>query len=203
MYIDRSIKDYLADLAAKIPAPGGGSAAALAGAMALALMSMVGNYTIGSKKYKEHEERIATILVRLEKMRGEFEILVDRDVDGYNELSKALKDNKSDPGLLEKAYRAAAEPPLEICNKIGECIDICGELVSIGNKNLITDTAVAAVMLEAAFQSSKFNALINLKYMKDDRFITSTKELLLARGKDILRIKDDVVKKAESEMEVS
>ena len=83
MYNDRPIRDYLNDLAARRPTPGGGSAAALSAAIGAGLASMVANYTIGNPKYKEGEDRIADILKRCDRYRADLQALVDKDVEAF------------------------------------------------------------------------------------------------------------------------
>ncbi len=147
MYKDSPLKKYLDDLAAKVPAPGGGSAAAMTAAMACALISMVVNFTLGKSKYAKYERELKETLRRSEKLRKEFSRLVDLDVLAYQ--SKNLK--------------KALDVSLVICRLCFEAINLCPPLVKKGNINLVSDTAIAAIFLEAAFVCAKFNVDINLK----------------------------------------
>jgi formiminotetrahydrofolate cyclodeaminase len=201
VYIDGSMRDYLKDLAARKPAPGGGSAAALTGATALALMSMVGNYTIGNPKYKDAELKIAPILVTADKLRAELEDLVDKDVEVYNALSKAMKECKKGSAELEQAYKDALEPPFEICKITSQCLKLCRELARSGNKNLITDTAIAAILLEGAFFSAKYNVYINLNYIKDTEFIGKVHSSLSPLETEMPALKEEVLEMCEDVIE--
>ena len=201
MYIDGPIKTYLEDLAAKKPAPGGGSAAGLSAAIGASLMSMVANYTVGNPKYKDAENKVADILVRVEKAREDLQDLVDKDVEAYAKLSKAMKESK-DAARLDAAYKEAVVPPFDICKISSECMKLCAELVKCGNKNLITDTAIAAILLEGAFLSAKFNVYINLKYIKDmdyighiHKFLAPLEELMPKLKEEILEQCEDVISK--------
>jgi len=158
MYLNKALSEYLNDLAAKSPAPGGGSAAALSASIGAALMSMVANYTIGNPKYKDAEQKSSAILEKSEKYMAKLEGLIDKDVEAYNKLSKGIKEAASDAAELDALYKEAVIPPFEMCKIASECLKLCGELVDCGNINLITDTAIAAIMLEGAFsrRSSTF-----------------------------------------------
>jgi len=163
-YLDGSIKDYLNDLAAKKPAPGGGSAAALNAAIAAALVSMVCNFTVGKDKYKAHEEKVRAILKQSETIRKELERLVDADVDAYNKVAKAGK------AVNDKILKEAEAVPEQVCKLCADGMNLCAELVDIGNKNLISDVGVAAIMFLAAFEAADLNVKINLKFIKDREF---------------------------------
>lgn len=197
MYIDRPMKDYLNDLAAKKPAPGGGSAAALAASIGVSLISMVANYTVGKPKYKDAEERMADILVKSEKARSGLQALIDEDVEAYNKLSRAIKEGAKDPAKLDQAYKDASKPPLEICRITSECLGLCDQLAEFGNKNLITDTAIAAILLEGAFFSAKFNVYINLKYIKDMEFIEGVHKMLSPFEESMPKLKEEILEKCE------
>ncbi len=213
MYIDKPLREYLDDLAAKKPAPGGGSAAALAAAIGAGLMSMVANYTVNNPKYKASQEKMAEILVKSENFRREFEGLVDKDVEAYKKLSmvrqgspstlsnvegsKAMKGLPIDLSKLDEAYKEAVVPPFDICKAASACLKLCADLAEGCNKNLITDTAIAAIMLEGAFFSAKFNVYINLKYIKDIDFIGGLHKVLAPLEESVPKLKDEVLELCE------
>ena len=122
MYNEKPLRDYLNDLAARRPAPGGGSAAALSAATGVSLMSMVANYTAGNPKYKENEEKIADILKKSEKYRAQLQALVDKDVEAYEKLSACMKKIAKDSPELDKLYKEAMKPPFEICKITAEAL---------------------------------------------------------------------------------
>ncbi len=197
MYINRPIEEYLADLSAKLPAPGGGSAAALSAAIGAGLMCMVANYTAGNPKYKDVEAKAADILARAGNFREELEGLVDEDVEAYRKLSRVMKESGKDAALLDAAYKEAAHVPFEICRIASECLKLCAELVDAGNKNLITDTAIAAILLEGAFFSAKFNVYINLKYIKDMDYIGEVHKVLSPLEETMPKLKEEILEKCE------
>lgn len=197
VYAQGSIKKYLDDLAARRPAPGGGSAAALEAAMGCALMSMVANYTISNKRYKEVADKAEDCLNKSERLRDDLLRLVDEDVKVYGRLSEALKKFKKDSPELDRLYKEACNVPYEICKITDEALSLCGRLVKYGNKNLITDTAIAALMLEGAFFAAKFNAYINLKFIKDGDYIEEVHKILSGLEDKIPKLKEEILHRSE------
>lgn len=181
MYLQKSIKEYLDELAARQPTPGGGSAAALTGALGVALLEMVCNFTIGNKRYKDIEKVISSHLSALKKIREEFTALIDDDVKAYNGICSAFKtkDKKIIDNALKNGYRIS----LKICEFSKSGIDIALELADKSNVNLITDVGCGIELLKAGFNSGAFNSEINLKGIKDLSF-TEKGKLVLKKMKD-------------------
>jgi formiminotetrahydrofolate cyclodeaminase len=196
MYVKGPIDKYLDDLAAKKSAPGGGSAAALQAATGVALMSMVANYTVGNPKYKASEEDARQILKKSEDARKKLEAMVDEDVEAYGRLSKVMAQTK-DPAKLDPAFKDAVKPPYEVCLIAAEALRLCEKLVECGNKNLITDTAIAAICLEGAFFAAKYNVYINLKYIKDTDFIGRIHSALQPLEEELPKLKEEILEKCE------
>ena len=145
MYIERKFQDYLDDLAAKKPAPGGGSAAAAAGALGVSLLSMVANFTIGKEKYKDVEAEIQQILDTAEKSRAELQKLIDEDVAAYQKVSAAYKmpkdteeDKRARTEAIQTALKDAMAVPLAICRNLFEAAKLCEPLLEKGNINLVS-----------------------------------------------------------------
>lgn len=178
MYKENSLQKYLDDLAAKLPAPGGGSAAALSAALGASLLSMVVNFTLGKPKYAAYEKELKAVLARCEGLRREFLNLVDLDVRAYK--SGDLRD--------------ALDVPFMLARLCFEALKLCPPLVKKGNINLISDVAVAAVLLEAAFSSALYNVRINLRLLGD-------KKLSAAISRELTR-KEKAVKKTRLNTEV-
>ena len=172
-YKDETLKKYLDDLAAKLPAPGGGSAAALTAALGISLISMAVNFTIGKPKYANFEEELKTILEKSEKLKEEFLRLVDLDVVAYE--SKNIRD--------------ALDVPFMVCRLCFETIKLCLPLIKKGNINLISDVAVAAILLESAFAAAYFNVEINLKSIDDKKLIKAVRKELMQKGRAITKIR--------------
>lgn len=155
MYILRSLKRYLDDLAARLPAPGGGSASALVGALGCGLLSMVANFTLGKEKYKRFEREVKRILDTTENYRKRLLELVDLDIESFK----------------EKDFKRATQVPLEVCQICVKAIKICPILEKKGNQNLISDVEVAKEFLRAAFRGALANVKVNLPKIKDKNFI--------------------------------
>jgi formiminotetrahydrofolate cyclodeaminase len=175
MYRDSSLKLYLDDLAAKLPAPGGGSAAALTAALGQALASMVINFTLGKVKYAQFEKDLTIELEKSEKLRQEFLDLVDRDVEAYN---------SKDP-------RKALDIPIMVARLCFEGIKILPELVKKGNVNLISDVVVAAQLLESAFSAAVVNVEINLKFIDDEKLSRELRKELGEKSKLVIKIRQE------------
>ena len=192
MYIERPISNYLDDLSAKLPAPGGGSVAALTGALGVSLISMVLNYTIGKEKYKEFEGELGQALESVKELKKKLTTLIDRDVTAYRMVSSTFA--SKDGTIKEKALKEAAGVPIEICNCSFEAIKLCREIMDKTNKNLITDIAVAAELLESAFNSALFNVDINLKSIKDKEFLVNVRKAIDPQKKEAAKIKQNIIK---------
>jgi formiminotetrahydrofolate cyclodeaminase len=173
MYKDSSLKKYLDDLAAKLPAPGGGSAAALNAALGASLISMVVNFTLGKSKYAQYEKELKEILRESETLRNEFLNLIDLDVVAYK--SKNIRD--------------ALDVPFMVARLCFEAAKLCPPLLKKGNVNLISDVAVAAILLESGFASAYFNVGINLKCLGDKKLSRAIRKELTRKEKMIKRIR--------------
>ena len=152
MYKDKTLSQYLDDLAAKLPAPGGGSGAAMVAALGAALLSMVINFTLGKPKYAAYEKELAGALQDSERLRAAFLRLVDEDVAAYS----------------SKDMERSLEVPLEICRLCYEAAALCPVVCQKGNVNLASDVAVGIELIEAAFSAAYWNVDINLKSLNDD-----------------------------------
>ena len=198
MYINESLKKYLNDLADRQPTPGGGSAAALSGALGTALLEMVCNFTIGKKIYKDIEDVISAHLVALKKIRGEFAALIDEDVKIYESILSAFrtKDEKN----IDKALKDGYHISLKICKLSKSGIGMALDLASKSNVNLITDVGCGSELLRASFNSGIFNSEINLKGIKDASFVEREKLVLRALKKEISDLYKKTVSKTNERM---
>ncbi|MDD5746370.1 MAG: cyclodeaminase/cyclohydrolase family protein [Candidatus Omnitrophica bacterium] len=174
MYNRKSLQTFIDDLAAKRPVPGGGSASAAVAAIALALGSMQARFTVDNPQYSSVAETFISLLIESERLRKECLQYVDKDVVAYGTLNKVLRmpsANKQRAQLLQKHLVRAAEVPFELCVICDKAMKICEELAKKGNVNLITDAGCGALLLESAFAAAALNVRINLKYVKDKKFV--------------------------------
>jgi glutamate formiminotransferase/formiminotetrahydrofolate cyclodeaminase len=172
------INNFLSELASSSPAPGGGSVAALSGALGAALSSMVCNLTIGKEKYVDVEKEIKNILKESEQLRKNLTNLIDEDTKAFNDVMKALKmpketeqEKKVRSIAIQEGYKSAAKVPLQTAKTCEKVIDLAMAVAQKGNKNSITDAAVSAIMAKAGVQSAILNVRINLGCIKDETFV--------------------------------
>ena len=200
MYRETKIADYLNALASKAPAPGGGSVAALTGAMACAMLAKVLNFTVGKERYKDVEMEMADILKRAGKLGDECNKLCSDDAVAYRKLSEAFKLPKESgrEERLQNAYKEAMEVPLKVCRNAHEGIKLCPAVVKKGNTNLITDTGIASLLFECAFRSAALNVDVNLKGIKDESFVRGIRDTIDKMQKEVVEINQKVEDRVES-----
>ncbi|HPF43774.1 MAG TPA: cyclodeaminase/cyclohydrolase family protein [Syntrophomonadaceae bacterium] len=185
MLIEKKITDFLEDLASDLPAPGGGGAAALAGAMGACLISMVARLTIGKKGYEAVEVQMRDILSRSDQLYQQLTVQVDEDAAAFNEVIAAMKlpkANETEAGIrteaMQKSFRRAAEVPYKAAVNCKEVLDLAAEIASGCNTNVSSDVGVAAELAWAGLQSSLLNVKINLPYLKDEEYVLSMRRQL-------------------------
>ena len=200
MYVEGKLKEYLDDLASNKPAPGGGSAAAATGALGVALLSMVANFTIGKKKYKDVEQEITETLNSAEKLRAELEKLIDEDITAYGEVSSAYgmpKDTDEQKAArteaIQKALKIAMQVPLKTCNNLYEAIQLCDVLLEKGNQNLVSDVGVGAEFISSGYSAALLNVEINLSGIKDKELVEKTRSDLSAKAEQVTEIHNRII----------
>ena len=170
--MEKNVDKFLADLASSAPTPGGGGAAALCGALAIALGNMVGNLTLGKKKYAHVQEDIKALNQRAEALRADFVALIDADAEAFAPLSRAYgipKDNPKRTELMEAALLKAAQPPMEIMRKCVKALDVISGYAAKGSALAISDAGCAAALARAAADAAALNVFINTKSMSDSK----------------------------------
>lgn len=168
--MEKNIDKFLAELASSAPTPGGGGAAALCGALGIALGNMVGNLTLGKKKYADVQEDIAELNAKAEALRAGFVALVDADAEAFAPLSRAYSIPKDDPArdeIMEPALLKAAEAPLGIMRKCAEALELISGYAAKGSALAISDAGCAAALCGAAMEAAALNVKINTKSMKN------------------------------------
>jgi len=188
----QSLQSYLDKLSSSAATPGGGAVAALTGAQAAALMSMVCNLTKSKTegavsnsvdhdagdKTKGKAKEIQAINKRAEQARAKFDQLADDDIEGFTQVMTAYKMPKSNSQersdqhtMLQDALKHAAHAPLQTATLASGLAQDIQRLSEIGNKNLITDIGIAALLIPATVKAARMNVLINLSSMQDEQFI--------------------------------
>ncbi len=173
-----AVSEYAEQLASDQPAPGGGSAAGLAGALGAALGEMVANFTVGKKKYADVEQEVAAVLGRLTELRHALLDLTDADADAYTKVGAAYgmpKDTDEQKAqraqAIQKALKAAAEVPRQVVLRCHEVLGELPELLEKGNPNLVSDVGVGAKLALAAADCAWLNVEINLASIKDAEYV--------------------------------
>lgn len=164
------LTQFLDKLASKEPTPGGGGAAALAGAIGVALGNMTGSLTAGKAKYAAVEDDIIELNKRSAELKKELYGLIKSDAEAFMPVSKAYSIPKDDPaksGTMEAALKGAAAVPLEIMRKCCEALEIIREYAQKGSAIAISDAGCAAAICKAALESAALNVYVNTKAMQD------------------------------------
>jgi len=174
MYRNEQLEKYLKDAASGTPTPGGGSVAALVGALATTMSSMPANFTIGREKFKQYDAQLKKILEECEKSRETLLSLMEEDIKVYGEVGRAYalpKSTENEKKIRSEAVQKATIIAMEVPLKVTICclyvLELTRELVDIANPNLISDVGVAGFLADAAFQCAKLNVDINLATIKN------------------------------------
>ncbi len=172
--IELSCIDFTEKLSSKSPTPGGGGAAALAGAIGAALSSMVGNLTIGKKKYAAVEKEISALTEKVNEYRKELLGLVGRDAEVFEPLSKAYslpKETEEEKAkkdeIMEKCLNEACSVPVHIMETCCKVIELVGVFAEKGSVLAVSDAACSASLMKSALECASLNVSINTKSMKN------------------------------------
>ena len=165
-----SCRKFVEVLASNAPAPGGGGAAALVGAIGTALGNMVGSLTVGKKKYAAVEEEIISLKARCDALQTELLDQVEADDKGFVPLAKAYGIPKDDPtrdAVLEEATVTACAVPMHIMELCCQAIDCIAVFAEKGSRLAVSDAGCGAVCCKAALQAASLNVFINTKSLKN------------------------------------
>ncbi len=170
MLRDLKFTELLDEIASNSPAPGGGSVAAMSGAVGCSLLMMVSGLTIGKKKYADVQEQAQQVLDDASKLKGEFISLIDKDTDAFMRLFELFKVKEPTPEQQQMLKAAEADSigvPRKTMETAIAAMEQAMKLAPIGNKNAISDVGVAIYCIKTAYKGGKLNVLINLAG-KDD-----------------------------------
>jgi len=181
MLTDLSIHDFLKETASGSAVPGGGSIAALNGASAASLCAMVANLTIGKKGYEAVEAEMQSIAKTASDLKQQFIQNIDRDAEAYRSVLQAFKRPKGTEAekqirneTIQAAFKQAAHVPLQVAEAACSLFKLIEKVVTQGNKNAVTDGAVAALTAGAAVHAALYNVQVNLGSIKDQVFVDKT-----------------------------
>ncbi len=168
---DLSCTAFARELAAKVPAPGGGGAAALAGALAVALCSMAGNFTQGKARYAEVEDDMRRLLAEAEGLRGDLLALVEADAHAFEPLAHAYKIPADDPSrteVLESALHGACAVPIDIMRSCARALDLLEEMGAKGSRLMRSDVGCGAALAAGALRAAHLTVLVNTTSLAGD-----------------------------------
>jgi formiminotetrahydrofolate cyclodeaminase len=205
--IEKSCREFVRVLASKEPVPGGGGAAALVGAIGMALGNMVGNLTIGKEKYKDVEKEVMEIMNEATAIQNRLMELVDKDAEVFKEVADVYKmpkstaeEKKKREEAMENALKQACSVPIEIMKSACDAIRLQRRLADIGSQLAISDVGVGVLCLKAALISGKLNVIINLNGIKDREFVKKTGDEMEQLVKEGSRLADETYIKVEERL---
>ena len=168
------IKAFLEDLASNSPAPGGGSASAVCGALAAALVSMVANLTAGKEKFAEQESLMQQLISETKELRGNFLKLMQEDIDAFSFYMSALRmkketelEKRARKAAMQDAVRLSTEVPLKMIDACVKTAELALSAARSGNPGAVSDAGAAALLAEAAAKSASYNVYMNLPHVSD------------------------------------
>ncbi len=205
MFINKSLKEYIAATASCEPTPGGGSVAALVGGLGGALTNMVSNLTVGKKAYEELSDEIKTEIAEnskeVEKLVEELSSIVDEDTKAFDKVMEAFKlpketdeEKAARTKAIQEGYKIALEVPLRCAEKCLRVLELQDVFANYGNVNAITDVGVGTLLAYSGLEGALFNVTINLGSIKDEEFkkeISAKVNDLLNEGK---KLKEELLK---------
>ena len=175
---NKTLRQFVQELGAQTSTPGGGGAAALTAATGIALVSMVANFTVGKKKYEEVNDEMLQILEECRRMEDEFLFAIEEDARVFSTIMDAMampKETDEEKRLravqMQASFKEGAVIPFALGERAAHIIPLAKAVVERGNKNLITDGAIAVLHAQTAVRSAFYNVRINLQSIKDAEFI--------------------------------
>ncbi|MCG2774296.1 MAG: cyclodeaminase/cyclohydrolase family protein [Desulfobacterales bacterium] len=183
MLTDLTLTEFLEKTASNSPVPGGGSIAALSAAIAAGLSEMVAHLTIGKKGYEALEEEMQDIAKDAFQYRERLIRYIEKDSNAYNDVMTAIKlpkgteqERNNRERAIQEALINATLVPLDVARDAFKIIELAGKAVKQGNKNAVSDAAVAVMMARTAVLSALYNVKINLASIKDTNFVEEIRE---------------------------
>ncbi len=187
MLVAKSVRDFVTELASDSAAPGGGSAAALAGALGAALTTMVCNLSLDEEKFQAVLPEIQAIRLQASALQEKLTNAVDEDAQAFNSVMNAYKLPKSNDeekkarlATIQQSMKQAALLPLGVAGDSLEALKLAARILPLGNQNAASDAAVSGLMAYAAIQGALFNVKINLGFIKDADFCATTRDRITA-----------------------
>jgi glutamate formiminotransferase/formiminotetrahydrofolate cyclodeaminase len=181
------------------PAPGGGSVAALCGALSSALTSMVANLTVGKKDYEKVQGKVVELAIAAQESKDEFLRAVDLDTVAFNKVMDAFRmkkktdeQKKERDAAIQEASKEATLVPLGVLEKSVKALELAKDIAKNGNKNSISDAGVAGLAAQTAAEGAYYNVVINLPDIQDEKFTKETRASAETLKKEALKISEEI-----------
>ncbi|HRR95904.1 MAG TPA: cyclodeaminase/cyclohydrolase family protein [Candidatus Ratteibacteria bacterium] len=163
-FLSDSLITYLEEISSKTSIPGGGSVVSLVSSLSCSLLDMVLNYTIGKEKYKKYENKFIDIKSKNQKIKKVLYSYIEKDSKIYKKIKENSKNKEKQQIYLEKSIQMHNE----ICNYMADLIAFSFFVAKYGNKHLISDSGIVAILSLSSFKGAKLNILINIKYLDEN-----------------------------------
>jgi len=207
MLSEMKLSAFVDELGSSSPAPGGGSVAAVSGALASALVSMVCRLTIGKKNYELVQDEMQYVLDITDELYKNLVSLIDQDTDAFNCLMAAFKLPKRNEEeaaqrseIIQLAYIKAADIPLNIAKYCLEVLRLTDRIKDKGNRNAISDIGVAAESSYAGLESALMNVKINLGSIKDQSYKAACSQEIKELQAEGLQLKPQILETVHKEL---
>ncbi len=195
------VQDFLNELHSNSPAPGGGSVAALNGAVGASLVGMVANLTSGKKKYEDVWQEMDEIIEKMDQIKNVFVAFIDQDANSFNGVIAAFKlpkdtdeEKAARTAAIQEGYKEAISVPLTVAKSSAELFELIETVIKKGNKNAVSDGLAAAISIRSAILIALLNVEINLSAVKDEEYVKrisndvkALKELATKKEQEILQ----------------
>ena len=201
------VTEFTLQLSSKAPVPGGGGAAALAGALGAALGGMVANLTIGKPKYASVEDEIQELKVAAYRLQKDLLALIEKDAEVFTPLAGAYRmasdteEEKAEKDrVMQACLKQASLAPLEIMEKCAETLLLLEKFAEKGSVLAVSDAGCGAVLSKAALMAAWLNVRINIRIISDEKFVAeveSKAQGLLDKG---LPLADSIYKSVEDKL---
>lgn len=183
--VNKKVTDFVDEVSRDTPAPGGGSIAALAGALGAALAAMVANLSIGKPEFDQRYDDLCRLAEQAQAIKDRLVNAIDADTEAFNVVIQAMRMPKDTPAqlalqqqALQEGYKAAARVPLATAEACRDAIELCLQAAGAGNEAVMSDAGVGALMGLAGVQGAIYNVRINLPHTRDDGFVAEMSRTL-------------------------
>ncbi|MBN1221632.1 MAG: glutamate formimidoyltransferase [Candidatus Aminicenantes bacterium] len=197
--LEKNLSEFSDELSMDSPAPGGGSTAALCGALSASLSSMVANLTVGKKEYDQVQDKLKKIASAAQALKDKLLHAVDLDTLAFNRVMDAFKMSKKTDdqkaardSAIEESYKEATMVPLAVLEDCIVALELAKEVAVHGNKNSISDAGVAGLTAQAGAEGAYYNILINLPGIHDEAFKKEVGEKAESLKKRAIRLGDNI-----------